>query len=104
MFKYILLGVGFASALRMEPSDSSYTEALRTYPADSTYTESPEVCKLYADTALQLYGMQNESHAVWASTTPTTAGILLDAMVEAGANLGILAKMTDCDMGLFTSD
>ena len=99
MFKYLilLLGITAASAIRTQTREAIINLG---YGSD-VYTETAEACRLYGDTALHLHAMRNETHAVWSSTTPTTAVILRDAMLEAAANLGILARMTNCDMGVF---
>ena len=98
----LLSAIAAASAIRAQTREAIINMGYGT--DENSYTETPEACKLYGDTALHMYDMRNESQAVWLSTTPTTAVILRDAMLAAAENLGVLARITSCDMSVFTPE
>ena len=77
-----------------------------TYGTDANaYEESVDICNMYGKTAIHLQSMWNdETHPIWASTTPTTALSIREAMVSAGENLGVVAKLSSCDMNAFSTD
>ena len=114
LFVFALYVIQSAAAVRMQTRESvvkftpptieeSVVDYTPPFGTDTDmYVETDEKCRLYSGTVLHLYSMtSNESHAVWASTTPTTEIILRNAMTDIAENIGVLAKMTYCDMSVF---